>query len=249
MGLSQLYQLRGRVGRSSEQAYAYFLTPAQREASELALRRLQALEQYTDLGSGFQIAMRDLEIRGAGNILGTMQHGFIAAVGFDLYCSLLEEAVKDLRGEKPGEKQADASVDIAIEAYLPTDYVVDQSARIEVYHKLSGAQKPEDVNEMETELVDRFGPLPQVVFSLLLLIRIKVLAKLAGCSKVSINSEGICTFTIEGDTKKIQAFIKRIGEKTSKKFEITNAVPTLIKMALSGNSASERALEIKNILQ
>src|SRR5208337_2784995 len=146
MGLSQLYQLRGRVGRSSEQAYAYFLTPPFREAKELALRRLKALEQYTDLGSGFQIAMRDLEIRGAGNILGVHQHGFVAAVGFEMYCRLLEDAVREIRGDKPVEKEREVSVDIAVEAFIPTEYISDAAARVAIYQKMSAAHALEDVD-------------------------------------------------------------------------------------------------------
>ena len=163
LGLSQLYQLRGRVGRSSEQAYACFLTPPFREAQELALRRLHALEQYTDLGSGFQIAMRDLEIRGAGNILGVHQHGFVAAVGFEMYCRLLEEAVKEIRGEKPSADQPSVSVDIPLEAFIPKEFVSDSAARVAVYQKLSAAKTLSDVEEAEAEMSDRFGPMPQAV--------------------------------------------------------------------------------------
>jgi len=249
MGLSQLYQLRGRVGRSSEQAFAYFLTPAQREANELALRRLKALEQYTDLGSGFQIAMRDLEIRGAGNILGTMQHGFIAAVGFELYCSLLEEAVKELRGESPARQQSETSVDIPLEAYIPDTYIDDATARITAYQQLSGAQRMEDIDALEKELADRFGSMPASVHALLLLMRIKISAKLRGCSKVSVSADGKCAFTLEGDTKQAQATVKFLHEKSKAPFEITNTVPLLMKTTLSGVNVLEMAVEIKNLLQ
>jgi len=248
MGLSQLYQLRGRVGRSSEQAYAYFMTPAQRDASEIALRRLQALEQYTDLGSGFQIAMRDLEIRGAGNILGTMQHGFIAAVGFDLYCRLLEDAVKEIKGEPPEKTEDDVSVDIPLEAYLPVEYVPDATARVAVYQRLSAAAGISDVNAMEAELIDRFGALPEPVVSLLLLMRVKALAKHNGCSKVSVNMEGICSITL-AENQNTQFFIRRLREKTILNFEITNSVPAVVKIPVAGNTAISRATEIRNILQ
>ena len=249
MGLSQLYQLRGRVGRSSEQAYAYFLTPPNREAGELALRRLKALEQYTDLGSGFQIAMRDLEIRGAGNILGTRQHGFIAAVGFELYCTLLEEAVKELRGETPVKRPGETSVDIAMEAFIPTDYVGDHAARIALYHQLSAAQRIEEVEDMEKELVDRFGSMPAAVHALLTLMRIKVLAAGAGCSKVSVSVEGLCTLTLADDAEQARTLLKRLQEKSKLLFEITNTLPILLKTTLTGNGGFEQALEIKNLLQ
>jgi transcription-repair coupling factor (superfamily II helicase) len=249
MGLSQLYQLRGRVGRSSEQAYAYFLTPPNREARELALRRLKALEQYTDLGSGFQIAMRDLEIRGAGNILGTMQHGFIAAVGFEMYCTLLEEAVKELRGEPIVKRPGETSVDIAIEAFIPADYIGDHATRIAMYQRLSGAQRLEDVEDLEKELIDRFGSMPSSVHALLVLMRIKVLAVQAHCSKVSVSAEGVCTLTLEADASKAQTVLARLQEKSPLRFEITNTLPILLKTTLTGNSALEKALEVKNLLQ
>ena len=248
MGLSQLYQLRGRVGRSSEQAYAYFLTPPFREAQELALRRLQALEQYTDLGSGFQIAMRDLEIRGAGNILGVHQHGFVAAVGFEMYCRLLDEAVQEIRGNKPVEKEREVSVDIAVEAFIPTEYISDAAARVAVYQKLSAAHSMEDVDAAEKELSDRFGPMPPAVQTLLLLIRIKVGARAAGCSKISINAEGELTLAFEGDDESVRGSIKRILSKTKQHFEITNAVPVLLKTRLKGKNGTEQAIEGKNLL-
>jgi transcription-repair coupling factor (superfamily II helicase) len=248
MGLSQLYQLRGRVGRSSEQAYAYFLTPPFREAQELALRRLQALEQYTDLGSGFQIAMRDLEIRGAGNILGVHQHGFVAAVGFEMYCRLLEEAVQEIRGDKPAEKERDVSVDIAVEAFIPTEYISDAAARVAIYQKLSAARGMEEVDAVEKELSDRFGPMPPMVQTLLLLIRIKVVARTAGCSKISINADGELTLTFEGDDELARRSIKHILSKNKPHFEITNAVPVLLKTRLKGSNGVEQAIEAKNLL-
>jgi transcription-repair coupling factor (superfamily II helicase) len=248
MGLSQLYQLRGRVGRSSEQAYAYFLTPPFREAHELALRRLQALEQYTDLGSGFQIAMRDLEIRGAGNILGVHQHGFVAAVGFEMYCRLLEEAVQEIRGDKPAEKEREVSVDIGVEAFIPTEYISDAAARVAIYQKLSAAHGMEDVDAVEKELSDRFGPMPPTVQTLLLLIRIKVAAQTVGCSKISINAEGELTLTFEGDDELVRRSIKHILSKNKMNFEITNAVPLLLKTRLKGKNSVEQAIEAKNLL-
>jgi len=248
LGLSQLYQLRGRVGRSSEQAYAYFLTPPFREAQELALRRLHALEQYTDLGSGFQIAMRDLEIRGAGNILGVHQHGFVAAVGFEMYCRLLEEAVKEIRGEKPSADQPSVSVDIPLEAFIPKEFVSDSAARVAVYQKLSAAKTLSDVEEAEAEMSDRFGPMPQAVHALLLLIKIKVAARAAGCSKVVLSAEGELTLTVEGDDETVRASVKLILSKSKLNFEITGAVPMLLKTRLSGKNALEQAIEAKNLL-
>ena len=249
MGLSQLYQLRGRVGRSSEQAFAYLLTPAFREVAELALKRLRVLEQYTDLGSGFQIAMRDLEIRGAGNILGEHQHGFITAVGFELYCRLLEDAVKELRGEaKPLEKSPETAVDVALEAFIPTDYVADGGARIAVYQELSGATATADVDGVQQGLLDRFGPLPQSVQSLLLMMRIKVLARGIGCVKVAIAGDGTLRLFFEGTNEKIRDTMGRIFAKTDRHFDVASGPPAMLSTVLAAETVGEQALEAVTIL-
>jgi transcription-repair coupling factor (superfamily II helicase) len=251
MGLSQLYQLRGRVGRSSEQAFAYFLTPPFREVTELALKRLRVLEQYTDLGSGFQIAMRDLEIRGAGNILGDHQHGFIAAVGFELYCRLLEDAVKELRGEKKpsAEKQPETAVDIQLPAFIPTEYVADGGARIAVYQELSGAMTIGDVEGVRQALHDRFGPMPPSVCALLLLMRIKVMARSIGCVKVSIAQKGSMQLFFEGDNKEIRDKIERIFSKTDRHFDVVSGPPFMLTTVLNAKTIEEQTHEAGAILQ
>jgi transcription-repair coupling factor (superfamily II helicase) len=250
MGLSQLYQLRGRVGRSSEQAFAYLLTPAFREVTELALKRLRVLEQYTDLGSGFQIAMRDLEIRGAGNILGENQHGFITAVGFELYCRLLEEAVKELRGEgKTVAKEPETAVDIALEAFIPTEYVADGGARISVYQELSGAATTADVDGVQQGLIDRFGPLPPSVRSLLVLMRIKVLARSLGSVKVSVTQDGVMQLFFEGEAAKIHDTIGRIFSKTNRHVEVVSGPPVMLATELNATTVEEQAFEAITILQ
>ena len=215
----------------------------------LALKRLRVLEQYTDLGSGFQIAMRDLEIRGAGNILGVRQHGFIAAVGFELYCRLLEEAVQELRGQKPEEKkEQEVSVDIALQAFIPTEYVSDGAARISIYQELSGATTFDHVESAQRELTDRFGPMPRSVYSLLLLMRIKVLARTIGASKVSITSDGILVLAFTGDGAAVRNTVKTIFSKAKTEFEIVNGPPLLLKAALSAADVEERARQAKDIL-
>ncbi len=249
MGLSQLYQLRGRVGRSSEQAFAYFLAPSFREASEISLRRLRVLEQYTDLGSGFQIAMRDLEIRGAGNILGVHQHGFIAAVGFELYCRLLEETVKELRGEKPTlSKDKEVILDIPIDAFIPADYVADGTARISVYQELSGAQAVADVDDVERELVDRFGPIPPSVIALLMLMRIKVLARHVGCTRVNVSKDGFLALTLEGENESVRKTIGRIVSPSKREFDIASGPPLTLRTRLRASSVEDMMIESKDLL-
>ena len=162
MGLSQLYQLRGRVGRSNNLAYAYFMYPGTRSLSEESEKRLEAIRDFTELGSGFKIAMRDLSIRGAGDLLGQSQHGFINTVGYDLYMQMLNEAVEAKRGKKQVEK-ADSELDLQVPAYLPQDYISDGPQKIEIYQRIRKSRKPEEFAEIVDDLFDRFGELPETV--------------------------------------------------------------------------------------
>ncbi len=175
MGLAQLYQLRGRIGRSSRLAYSYFTFRKDRVLGEAAEKRLAAIREFTELGSGFKIAMRDLEIRGAGNILGVEQHGHIAAVGFDLYCRLLEEAVREARGEET-VRAVETNVELPVEAYIPDDYIPDTNQKVEIYKRIAGLSSEAELSELADELVDRFGDLPGAVQSLLAVARVRVLA-------------------------------------------------------------------------
>jgi len=250
MGLSQLYQLRGRVGRSSEQAYAFLLTPSFREIREDSLMRLRALEQYTELGSGFQIAMRDLEIRGAGNILGTRQHGFIAAVGFELYCRLLQEAVREIKGQQPVEKQPYVKLEIPLDAYIPTDYIADGASRIETYQELSSVTTIDSLNDIEKNLVDRFGPLPESVLSLLLLVRIKVAATAVGASRVSTTDSHKLSLVFEGDIAAVKKNVMSFIQASGVQFVVVTDPPRVIlKTTLASSGKNEMAQETLALLQ
>jgi len=176
MGLSQLYQLRGRVGRSNRIAYAYFTYQRDKVLTEVAEKRLQAIKEFTELGSGFKIAMRDLAIRGTGNILGAEQHGFIATVGFDLYSQMLKEAIDELKGEPKEEKKVEPQIELDIDAYLPTDYINDAMQKIEMYKKVASIASIKDAYDIEEELEDRFGEIPNPVHNLLAVARIKAYA-------------------------------------------------------------------------
>jgi transcription-repair coupling factor (superfamily II helicase) len=171
-GLSQLYQLRGRVGRSSERAYCYLLVPAPSELSDEARMRVDALTRYTELGSGMQIAELDLELRGSGNFLGSEQSGAVQSVGFDLFCRMLEEATHELRGE-PVEHEVDPEISVDIEALLPESYVPEVGVRLSLYKRLAGASDEARVTELAIEIEDRFGPLPTSAENLIELMRLK----------------------------------------------------------------------------
>jgi transcription-repair coupling factor (superfamily II helicase) len=183
-GLSQLYQLRGRVGRSSVQAYCYLFYPKNRSLPEVAEKRLAAIEEFTELGAGFKVAMRDLEIRGVGNILGPQQHGNVAAVGFDMYCHLLQEAVARLKGE---DIEADRTplLNLDQDAYIPQAYIADERERLDWYKRLSAVEAHEALRELETELKDRYGEAPRPLRSLLEVVAVRVWARHLGLKEVT----------------------------------------------------------------
>ena len=183
MGLSQLHQIRGRVGRSSRRAYAYFTYPHSKVLSEIATKRLQAIRDFTEFGSGFKIALRDLEIRGAGDILGARQHGHMESIGYDLYIKILNDAVLEEQGKKPEEK-LDCTVNVGRDSYIPEKYVEDSGQRIEIYKKIANITCEEDLDDIASELLDRFGDLPTSVETLLDVALIRALAIKCGFSMI-----------------------------------------------------------------
>ena len=189
LGLAQLYQLRGRVGRSSRRAYAYLLYRRRERLSDEARKRLQAIFNASELGAGFQIALSDLEIRGAGNILGGEQSGHMAAVGFDLYSRMLAEAVEvqkaDLEGRAAVLAAPQAVLDLPVEAHLPTEYVPDVAQKLELYRRLARARTPEDLDAFRQEVTDRFGAMPKPVARLVEVAELRLAAEAAGVSSVS----------------------------------------------------------------
>ena len=185
LGLAQLYQLRGRVGRSNRQAYAYLMWTPYKRLTEQAERRIAAIREFSELGSGFKVALRDLEIRGAGNLLGPEQHGFVTSVGFELYLDMLQEAVQEVQGEPPAPRP-EVSVDLPVAAYLPDDYAPDLNQRIELYRRLAAAGSQERIDALEAEIADRFGQaLPGPVRRLVRLARLKVRCAAAGVHTVA----------------------------------------------------------------
>jgi transcription-repair coupling factor (superfamily II helicase) len=212
-GLAQLYQLRGRVGRSAQQAYAYFFHPSNNRLTEEARVRLETVAENTELGSGFQIAMRDLELRGAGDILSTRQSGHVAAVGLNLYTQMLAQAVQQMKGEAKLETVPTVSdkgvlIDLPLPAYLPNDWIPEMILRLQIYRRVGSLTSLEDVDAMRDELRDRFGQLPPAVEGLLYQIDVKLLAQQAGATGV-INLNNIVNIKLpylpEVDRERLQA--------------------------------------------
>ena len=181
-GVSQLYQLRGRVGRSDRKAYAYLLYPEGRALSEIAMKRLQVISDFTELGSGFKIAMKDMEIRGAGNLLGKDQSGDVYSVGFDLYLRLLEGAIQRLSNENFEEEQ-DALLELEYTGYIPETYIINPQTKMEIYKKIASVSSSDELERVYEELNDRFGPVPDEVQSLLALAEIRIF-----CKKLSVST-------------------------------------------------------------
>ncbi len=182
-GLSQLYQLRGRIGRSNRTAYAFLMYRRNMMLRETAEKRLAAIREYTDLGSGFKIAMRDLELRGAGNLLGAEQHGHMNAVGYDLYCKMLSEAVKEAKGIHTME-DFETTIDLNIDAFIPDSYISNEYQKLDIYKRIAGIENQQDYDDMLEELLDRFGEMPKAVLNLLAIARIKALAHRAYVAEI-----------------------------------------------------------------
>jgi transcription-repair coupling factor (superfamily II helicase) len=212
-GLAQLYQIRGRVGRSRERAYAYLLYDSAAALTPEAAQRLAALSDYTELGAGFKIAMRDLEIRGAGNLLGDEQSGHVAALGFELYMQMLDEAVRAAGeggdGSQGEELPEPVRLDVSVDAYVPADYVPYEQAKIEIHRRVAGALEVADVERLREELQDRFGPPPEPVENMLALQRARIKFGQAGARTVSFKGDRLAVVPIELDSSRA----KRLREE------------------------------------
>ena len=219
-GLAQLYQIRGRVGRSRERAYAYLLYDSAQALTEEAAQRLSALSDYTELGAGFQIAMRDLEIRGAGNLLGDEQSGHVAALGFELYMQMLDEAVSAAEREAGASQNGDADaelpdpvrLDVNVDAYVPADYIPYEQAKIDVHRRIAAAVEVADVEQLREELEDRFGPVPEPLENLLALQRARIKFGQAGARTVSFHGDRLAVVPIQLDSRRAKRLREELPE-------------------------------------
>jgi transcription-repair coupling factor (superfamily II helicase) len=198
-GLAQLYQLRGRVGRYKHQAYAYLLIPGALAISDDARKRLTAIEEMSDLGAGFELAARDMEIRGTGNMLGHNQSGHISAIGFDLYCKMMEETIREMKGQKV-ESKIEPEINLEIKGYIPKDYVSDLNQRLEIYRRLQLLDAFEELQTLKVELTDRYGNFPEEVEKLLILLEIKLYCQRLGISKIQLRQNEVA-LTLDSSTR------------------------------------------------
>ena len=246
LGLAQLYQLRGRVGRSNKRAYAYLFVPSRQALRKAAVRRLRAIEEFSDLGSGFHISMRDMEIRGTGNVLGAQQHGHIAAVGFDLYTRLLDEAVRQIKGDET-EPAIEPEVQVSISSYIPDDYISDADQKMQFYQRLGEMRRTVEVLAIEEELVDRFGPLPEPTAALLDVLQVKLLARQLRLSQLHIGE--VMTMTLSPEKMLTRQEIERMVTQSPLPLQFALGDPPKIEVALIGKGPQSRLESAKNVLQ
>ena len=227
MGLSQLYQLRGRVGRSNRVAYSYFTYQKDKVLTEVAEKRLQAIKEFTELGSGFKIAMRDLSIRGAGNLLGAQQHGFIASVGFDMYSQMLKDAIEERKGNKTEQvKQNEVEIDLNVDAYIPESYIVDSKQKIDMYKRFKSIQSEDDIIDLQSEMIDRFGDFPKEVNYLFKISAIKLLSSEEGIQSITENNHQCSILLAEKESQTIDGM---------KLFELISKMSREIGVGTAGN--------------
>lgn len=246
MGLSQLYQLRGRVGRSSRMGYAYLMYQKDKVLKDIAEKRLQAIKQFTQLGAGFKIAMRDLEIRGAGNLLGAQQHGHMEAIGYDLYCKMLGEVVSLQRGEVV-EEEFETTIEIKVNAYIPGSFITDEVQKLDVYKKIASIKTERDYLDIQEEIEDRYGNIPVEVYNLLDIALIKAMAHDIYVTLLSGNNKQIC-FKFKEDAPLNPEALPELLSQYGRRIKFTGGKESSITLSLEEINRKELLSNIKNIL-
>ena len=244
LGLAQLYQIRGRVGRSDKQAYAYITYKRDKLLSEVADKRLKAIKEFTEFGSGFKIAMRDLEIRGAGSMLGEMQHGHMEQVGYDTYCKLLDEVIKEMQGIEVVEEQ-DVQIDLAVSSYIPDNFIENSSQKIEIYQNIALCRTEEELQNVIDEVIDRYGRLPKELENLIDIARIKQLARKANILKIAQRENGIVFYFVKEKIK--PEMVNTLITKYPMLVKFSNAVEPYVTLRIKENeNVIEKAKEFLN---
>ncbi|MCI9063441.1 MAG: transcription-repair coupling factor [Clostridia bacterium] len=246
MGLAQLYQIRGRVGRSERQGFAYITYKKDKLLAEEADKRLKAIKEFTEFGSGFKIAMRDLEIRGAGSLIGEIQHGHLEEVGYDTYCRLLDEVIKEEQGIEVQE-EIEIQIDLDVTSYIPDSYISDSNQKIEIYQDIAICKTEEDIQDIIDELIDRFGDMPKELESLLEIARIKQLAKMKFITKIASKRDAV-VFTYDNnkfDAECVNELIKKYGNR----IRFSPGIKPMITLKLQGNSENDILEEVKEFLK
>ena len=244
LGLAQLYQIRGRVGRSDKQAYAYVTYKRDKLLSEVADKRLKAIKEFTEFGSGFKIAMRDLEIRGAGSMLGKMQHGHMEQVGYDTYCKLLDEVIKEMQGIEVVEEQ-DVQIDLAVSSYIPDNFIENSSQKIEIYQNIALCRTEEELQNVIDEVIDRYGRLPKELENLIDIARIKQLARKANILKIAQRENGIVFYFVKEKIK--PEMVNTLITKYPMLVKFSNAVEPYVTLRIKENEdIIEKAKEFLN---
>ena len=245
MGLAQLYQIRGRVGRSNRQAYSYITYKKDKMLTEVADKRLKAIKEFTEFGSGFKIAMRDLEIRGAGSLLGEIQSGHLEQVGYETYCTLLDEVVKETKGIQV-EETPDIQIDLNVTSYIPDEYISDSSQKIEIYQNIALCKNEQNIQDVIDEIIDRYGNMPNELENLISIARIKYLAKEQKISKIASRKTAV-VFTYEGNGDNID--ISGLVQKYGNKIKFSAGLKPMVTLEIGSNDEHIILKEVTNYLK
>ena len=247
LGLSQLYQLRGRVGRSNRQAFAYLTYKKDKVLSEAAEKRLSAIREFTEFGSGFKIALKDLEIRGAGNILGAEQHGHMMAIGYDLYTKLLAAAIKELKGEKE-EEEIRPTLEFDVNAYISDEYITNASVKMEIYRKMATAETLGEIDDLEEEIEDRFGDIPEATRNLIIISKLRVLATKLKIASIIQQGE-VINIKFHESSQLTPEMLFRLKTMMANQVNIIGTENPTITIKTRGNQGTKMLLRLQKVLQ